>query len=288
MDYSKHGTRKKEKHVRSKVSKAKHKVSFNIFRVFIFILITFGVMIVSAGIGSMKGVLDSAPEISVEDVMPEGYKSFIYDRDGHLLTQLYQPETNRIQKSIDEIPEVLQNAFIALEDERFREHNGIDPKGIIRAFFVGITSGDFSEGASTITQQLLKINVFGGGEEDSLILKFKRKFQEQYLALQLEKTMSKDEILEAYLNTINLGASTYGVEAASLRYFGKSCSEVNASEAAVIASIANSPTYYDPIYYPEDNKVRRDKTLNDMLEQGYLTQQEYDEAMADDVYSRIA
>ena len=84
---------------------------------------------IAAGVGGMKGVLDSAPEISVEDVMPQGYKSFIYDRDGNLLTQLYQPETNRIQKDIGEIPKVLQNAFIALEDERFWEHNGIDPKG---------------------------------------------------------------------------------------------------------------------------------------------------------------
>ena len=288
MDYSKHGTHKKTKNIRSGIPKAKHKVSFNIFRIFIFCLIAVAVMGISAGFGGLKGVLDSAPEISVEDVMPEGYKSFIYDRDGNLLTQLYQPETNRIQKSITEMPEVLQNAFIALEDERFREHNGIDPRGILRAFVVGITSGGFSEGASTITQQLLKISVFGGGDEDSILLKFKRKFQEQYLALELEKIMTKDQILEAYLNTINLGASTYGVEAASLRYFGKSCSEVNASEAAVLASIAKSPTYYDPIYYPQENKERRDKTLKNMLEQGYLTQQEYDEAMADDVYARIA
>ena len=288
MDYSKHGTHKKEKHVRSDIPKAKHKVSFNIFRIFIFALIAVGVMGVAAAVGGLRGVLDSAPQISVEDVIPEGYKSFIYDRDGNLLTQLYQPETNRIQKSISDMPEVLQNAFIALEDARFREHNGIDPKGIVRAFVVGITSGDFSEGASTITQQLLKINVFGGGDESSLLLKFKRKFQEQYLALELEKTMTKDQILEAYLNTINLGASTYGVEAASQRYFGKSCSEVNASEAAVLAGIAKSPTWYDPIYYPENNKERRDKTLKNMLDEGYLTQEEYDEAMADDVYTRIA
>jgi penicillin-binding protein 1A len=288
MDYSKRGTQKKEKRIRSDIPKAKHKVSFNIFRIFIFVLLAIGVMGIAAAAGGLRGVLDSAPQISVEDVMPEGYKSFIYDRDGNLLTQLYQPETNRIQKSISEIPEVLQNAFIALEDSRFREHNGIDPKGILRAFVVGITSGDFSEGASTITQQLLKNNVFGGGEEDSLLLKFKRKFQEQYLALELEKTMTKDEILEAYLNTINLGASTYGVEAASQRYFGKSCSEVTASEAAVLASIAKSPTWYDPIYYPENNQERREITLENMLDQGYLTQEEYDEAMADDVYSRIA
>ena len=288
MDYSKRGTKKKEKHIRSNVPKAKHKVTFNIFRIFIFALITIGVVGVAAGIGGLKGVLDSAPIISVEDVIPEGYKSFIYDRDGNKVTELYQPETNRIAKSIKDMPKVLQNAFIALEDSRFWDHNGIDPQGIVRAFVVGVTSGDFSEGASTITQQLLKLSVFGGGDEDSLLLKFKRKFQEQYLALELEKEMSKEEILEAYLNTINLGASTYGVEAASLRYFGKSCTELNASEAAVLAGIAKSPTYYDPIYYPENNKKRREKTLGDMLEQGYLTQSEYDAAIADDVYARIA
>ncbi len=288
MDYSKFGTRKKEKQIRSDLPKNRGKVGFIVFRVFIFGFVCLGVMGISGGIGAMNGVLDSAPNISVEDVMPEGYKSFIYDRDGNLLIQLYQPETNRIQKSISEMPDHLQNAFIALEDSRFREHNGVDPQGIVRAFVKGIAAGDFSEGASTITQQLLKINVFGGGDEDSVLLKFKRKFQEQYLAIELEKTMSKDQILEAYLNTINLGASNYGVEAASQRYFGKSCSDLTISESAVLAGIAKSPTYYDPVYYPENNKTRREITLKDMLNQGYITEDEYNEALADDVYTRIA
>ncbi len=288
MDYSKFGNRKKEKQIRSDSPKTRSKIGFIVFRVFIFGLVCLGVMGISGGVGAMNGILDSAPSISVEDVMPEGYKSFIYDKDGNLLIQLYEPETNRIQKSISEMPEHLQNAFIALEDSRFREHNGIDPQGIVRAFIKGIAAGDFSEGASTITQQLLKINVFGGGDEDSLLLKFKRKFQEQYLAIELEKIMTKDQILEAYLNTINLGASNYGVEAASQRYFGKSCSDLTISESAVLAGIAKSPTYYDPIYYPENNKTRRDITLKDMLDQGYITEDEYNTAMADDVYSRIA
>ena len=115
----------------------------------------------------------------------------------------------------------------------------------------------------------------------------KRKIQEQYLALELEKVMDKDDILINYMNTINLGQNTLGVQAASLRYFNKSVSDLNLSECAVIASITQNPTKYNPITHPEDNAERRQKVLDDMLEQGYISQEEYDEAMADDVYSRI-
>ncbi|MDE7277418.1 MAG: transglycosylase domain-containing protein, partial [Lachnospiraceae bacterium] len=160
---------------------------------------------------------------------------------------------------------------------------------IIRAAAVGIRNKfHFSEGASTITQQLLKNNVFTDWtSEDSFADRMKRKIQEQYLALELEKVMDKDDILINYMNTINLGQNTLGVQAASLRYFNKSVSDLNLSECAVIASITQNPTKYNPITHPEDNADRRKKVLNDMLEQGYISQEEYDEAMADDVYSRI-
>ena len=142
--------------------------------------------------------------------------------------------------------------------------------------------------ASTITQQLLKNNVFTDWtSEDSFADRMKRKIQEQYLALELEKVMDKDDILINYMNTINLGQNTLGVQAASLRYFNKSVSDLNLSECAVIASITQNPTKYNPITHPEDNAERRQKVLDDMLEQGYISQEEYDEAMADDVYSRI-
>ncbi len=187
------------------------------------------------------------------------------------------------------VPEDLAHAFVAVEDARFYDHNGIDIKGIIRAAAVGIRNKfHFSEGASTITQQLLKNNVFTDWtSEDSFADRMKRKIQEQYLALELEKVMDKDDILINYMNTINLGQNTLGVQAASLRYFNKSVSDLNLSECAVIASITQNPTKYNPITHPEDNAERRQKVLDDMLEQGYISQEEYDEAMADDVYSRI-
>ena len=143
-------------------------------------------------------------------------------------------------------------------------------------------------GGSTITQQLLKNNVFTDWtSENSTMDKVKRKIQEQYLAIQLEKTMSKEDILLNYMNTINLGQNTLGVQAASLRYFNKNVYELNLSECAVIASITQNPSKYNPISHPDYNKERRDKCLRNMLEQGYITQDEYDVALADDVYSRI-
>jgi len=288
MDYSIHGIEKRQKQIRSNGPKAEKKFNFTIFRIFIISIIVICAVAVSAVFGGINGIIDSAPELEIGDITPQGYKSYVYNKDGTLLTELVGTESNRIFVSIDEIPEVVQNAFVALEDERFHEHNGIDPKGMVRAFVVGLSSGgEFTEGASTITQQLLKLQVFSGGEEENILLKFRRKFQEQYLALKLEEKMSKDEILEAYLNLINLGCGNYGVEAASQYYFDKSVSDLTASEAAVLAAIAQSPTNNNPVKGQEVNIARRNKTLSTMLTYEYITEDEYNVALADNVYERI-
>ena len=196
------------------------------------------------------------------------------------------------------MPVALQKAVIAVEDERFYLHNGIDAKGIVRAFVVGVRNRfRFTEGASTITQQLLKNNVFTNWTEESRVDSVKRKIQEQFLAVELEekleeelgsKQAAKDRILENYLNTINLGAGTYGVQAASRKYFGKDVESLTLSEATVIAGITQNPSRYNPIRQPEKNAERRIKILNDMVEQGYISQESMDEALADPVYDRIA
>ena len=189
---------------------------------------------------------------------------------------------------MDQIPVDLQHAVVAIEDERFYEHNGIDVKGILRAGMKAITTGDFSEGASTITQQLLKNNVFTNWTSESTQLeRFTRKFQEQYLAVQVEKKTNKDTILENYLNTINLGAGSYGVQAAARQYFDKDVWDLNLSECATLAGITQNPTKFNPIINPESNQKRRKEVLQHMLDQNYITQDQYDEALADDVYSRI-
>ena len=232
-------------------------------------------------------MIDSAPEINIEDVAPKAFKSYMYNQDGSTAVELVETGSNRIEVEIDEMSEHLQNAFIALEDERFRDHNGIDMKGILRAFVVGVKNGNFSEGASTITQQLLKNNVFSGGNEGNFLLKLKRKFQEQYLALQLEKEMDKDSILAAYLNTVFLGQNCYGVEAASRFYFNKHASELNIAESAVMASIVQNPSEFDPYLYPEKNQKRRKEALRKMKEQGYISEEEYNEALDESVYDSI-
>lgn len=290
MNYGKKGVRDKQKTLHSKSAKWGRKFALTCFNVALIALIVAAVLIASVGIGVFRGIIDTAPDIGNINVQPTGFSTFVYDIDGNQTAKLIAENSNRIPVTMDMIPENLAHAFVAIEDERFYEHNGIDIKGIIRAGVKGITTGHFSEGASTITQQLLKNNVFTDWTQEARGLnmdKIERKIQEQYLALELEKTTTKDEILLNYMNSINLGQNTLGVQAASQRYFNKSVSELNLSECAVIASITQNPTRYNPITHPEDNATRRTKVLKNMLEQEYITQKEYDDALADDVYARI-
>ena len=232
--------------------------------------------------------IDTAPDVDDIDIMPLGYATFLYDDAGNQIRKLAAPNSNRLPVTLDQIPVDLQHAVVAIEDERFYEHNGIDVKGILRAGMKAITTGDFSEGASTITQQLLKNNVFTNWTSESTQLeRFTRKFQEQYLAVQVEKKTNKDTILENYLNTINLGAGSYGVQAAARQYFDKDVWDLNLSECATLAGITQNPTKFNPIINPESNQKRRKEVLQHMLDQNYITQDQYDEALADDVYSRI-
>ncbi len=289
MNFGKEGTKKKRKAAIAKRGKIGRKL-ITVFFEFCFVaVIALAVCIASSGYGAYQGILSASPGIDEIDASPTGYLSTILDSKGNTTATLVASGSNRVYVTLDEIPIHLQNAFIAIEDARFREHNGIDIKGIIRAGIRGIAAGfHFSEGASTITQQLLKNNVFTTWTaEKSQADRFKRKIQEQYLALQLEKVESKDWILENYLNTVNLGQNTLGVQSASRRYFGKDVSELTLSESAVIAGITKNPSGYNPITHPKDNRKRRKKVLGDMQEQGLITQQQYDEAMDDNVYGRI-
>ena len=289
MNYGKKSALKKQRELASKKAKQKKKIGSRLFKSFVICILLIAIAAVG-GVGYLiKSIIDNAPNITPENVKPTEYTTFVVDQNGKELDRFVQSGSNRIYKTNEEIPQYLRDAFVAIEDERFYSHNGIDIKGIARAGMVMITSlGKRTEGASTITQQLVKNTVFPNFvNEEGLVEKFERKFQEQYLALEIEKQMTKEQILENYMNTINLGQSTLGVQAASMRYFGKDVSQLTLSECATIAGITQSPGKYNPITNPEQNKERRAKVLGNMLDQGFINKEEYDQAMADDVYARI-
>jgi penicillin-binding protein 1A len=287
MDYSKKGIENKQNYIKSTTRRLTSKLRITLFRLCIIAAVVVAIIGVYAGLGYIKGLIDSAPNISQIDVIPRGYTTYVYDSEGNVIEHLVGAHANREYITIDKIPKVVQDAFVCIEDERFYDHDGIDVRGIFRAFVQGVKGGEFDQGASTITQQLLKNQIFGGGREQSFIDRLERKIQEQYLAIQLENKLSKELILEYYLNTINLGSGTYGVQTASKRYFNKDVWELSLSEAAVIAAIAQLPVYHNPITNPAKNEVRKNEVLRQMLQQGKCTQEEYNIAIADDVYARI-
>lgn len=193
-----------------------------------------------------------------------------------VLQSLYGSE-NRIWASFDELPDDLVFATVALEDKRFYKHHGVDWYRTCSAFvnmFIGMRD---TFGGSTLTQQLIKNTT---KEEESTV---RRKLVEIFRALEFEKEYDKDEIMEMYLNTIYFGESSYGVYSASLTYFGKEVSQLSLAECASLISITNNPSIYDPYINPEKNKERQEAALWAMLEQGYITREEYEEAKAEEL-----
>ena len=288
MNYSKKGIEQKQQYIKSTSRRLTSKFRITLFRFLITLAVIVAIICVNAGLGYVKGLADSAPNISQIDVVPKGFTTYVYDSEGNVIEHLVGAHSNREYIELSQIPKLVRNAFISIEDERFYDHDGIDVRGIFRAFVLGVKGGEFDQGASTITQQLLKNQVFDGGREQSFVDRLERKIQEQYLAIQIEDKMDKELILEYYLNTINLGSGTYGVQMASKRYFNKNVWELTLSEAAVLAAIVQLPAYHNPITNPDRNEARKNDVLRKMLELGHCSQAEYDQAMADDVYSRIS
>ena len=278
MNYGDKGIKQKKKLLNSATTKLGTKLGIFFIKLALVGIIALVVAGSCLVFGSFQGIIENAPDIASINVSPEGFATKIYDADNNEIQTLSSAGANRTYVTIDQIPLNLQHAFIAIEDERFYEHNGIDMKGILRAASITLSSGHMSQGASTITQQLIKNNVFNAYNESD-IEKIKRKVQEQYLAIKLETVMSKKSILENYLNTINLGNGYYGVQAAAKGYFNKDVSELSLSECAVIASITKSPTGLNPIRHADRNRDRQSQVLLNMKDQGYISQAEYDDAI---------
>ena len=294
MNFSREGVQKKAQKLDSSAAMIEKKAGISALRVLFFGLLAFFTVVICMGFGAYYGIINSAPDISDVNIMPMGYATFVYDTDGNQLQRLNSAEGNRVSVSISDIPENMQHAIVAIYTYIYYEHNGVDPRGMLRAVAVAISTGfERTEGASTLTQQLLKNNVFTDWTEENTVQSIRRKIQEQYLAIKLEAYLTaeganaKDVILENYLNTVNFGAGAYGVQTAAQTYFGKDCKDLTLSECAVLAAIPQNPTKWNPRNHPDLNAERQRTVLDYMLEQGYITQEEHDAALADDVYSRI-
>lgn len=288
MKYTKNNVMKKRNNLSSRQIRRHSKISLFLFKYILIISIALIAAFLGLSIGFVRGVLKTTPQITKESVHSKGHITTIYDNNGTKIKTLSNNDSHKIDTPLSEMPQNLQNAFIAIEDERFYSHNGIDLYGIVRATFLGIKNKSSFQGGTTLTQQLIKNNVLGIQSEKTLIERIERKIKEQSLSLELENIASKEFILEEYLNTINLGEGTLGVQAAAQKYFNKKASDLTLSECAVLAAITENPSRYNPITHPENNASRRLIVLKKMLEQHYITQSDYRKAVLDDVYERIS
>ena len=223
------------------------------------------VMVIGVGCGFLTASLNTRSNLA-EDIVPPA-SSQIYDIHGNEIANIHAAE-NRRPIGINEIPKNLQNAFIAVEDNRFYDHIGIDPRGIVRAIWANIRGRTVTEGGSTITQQLAK-NAYLTQDRT-----LKRKVQEVFLALQLERQYTKQEILELYMNQIYFGQGAYGVQAAARTYFGKDAKDLTLNECAMLAGIPKSPNYYSPVNNMDAATERKAVVLDQMVKYGYISDSE--------------
>lgn len=208
--------------------------------------------------------------------MRPAVSSQVFDSHGRLITTLHSDQ-NRLPIDINKVPQNLQNAFIAAEDNRFYEHIGIDPIGIFRAIFANLTNRGIAQGGSTITQQLAK-NAFLSQEQT-----LKRKIQEAMLALEIEHKYSKKEILEMYMNQIYFGQGAYGIQTAAKTYFNKNVNELTLTQCAMLAGLPKSPNYYSPFNNLNEAKKRKNVVLDQMVKYGYVSAAEAEDAKNQDL-----
>lgn len=250
-------------------------------RLITFLALLFVLLAGGSAVGLLVVSIKDIPAWNSEALLSMN-STLIYDKDNKLVAKV--GVENRVPVSISEIPETVQNAFLAAEDHRFKEHHGVDFRGIMRAVIVDITGGGKHQGASTITQQLVKLSFLKPEKT------FKRKIQEIILAIQVERYYSKEEILEMYLNKIYFGEGAYGIQSASQTYFNKDVKDLTLGEAALLAGIPKSPNYYSPLApkdtpegQPHQSQLRQKTILDLMVTYGYVDQAEADRAYNDPI-----
>lgn len=291
MNYGQYETERRLKSLSSKTGKYTSKLVFNIFKAFFILFLFLAVAGAAVGFGMIKGIIDNAPSVDIMNIQPDRFATTVYDADGNLTETLVTSGSNRESATYEELPENLVNAFVAIEDSRFWTHDGIDLRSIARAV-KGVVSDDYSGGGSTITQQLIKNNIFPAvwRQAGAPVLSESSRnstWQSSWKKFRFKQRRNKKTIITNYLNTINLGSNTLGVKVAARRYFNKEVSDLTLAECTVLASITSNPSRYNPITNPENNNTRRQIVLQNMVDQNYISKQDMENALSDDVYDRI-
>lgn len=296
----------------NKRKKQKKKTKFNWLKglkVFLITILIVGIISGGVLVGTVLSIIKDAPDIEPSKINSSlDQTSFIYDLDGNLIEKIQAAELRTIV-GLNKMPTHLKDAFISIEDERFQEHHGVDPKGIVSAAIDNVKAGRIVRGASTITQQLVK-NLYLSPEQ-----KWTRKITEAYLALKMERVLHKDQILEAYLNRISLGQNAYGVQEAAQTYFSKNVGDLTIAQSALLAGVVKSPLKFQPyirvrpdkfdsskqfsvgeadilgeryILVYNDESVKRQKlVLKKMYELKTITKSEYEEALSEDIKENL-
>ena len=245
------------------------------------VLAVFAAFCIAGGVGAYalcSNWLQDLPDYKSADAYNTAQPTRVYAADGTTLLAEFELE-NRDPVTLDQISTYVTAGTVATEDERFYDHSGVDLMGVARAVVNNMMGGEL-EGASTITQQFVRNTVLSGEMSE---ISFKRKIREMYIALKLEEQYSKDEILLMYLNTINYGSGAYGIQAAAQRYYSKNATDLTISEAATLIGIPQSPSYNNPVDNPENCLARRNVVLQRMLSNEVITQEEYDQALAEPI-----
>lgn len=237
--------------------------------------------------GAFQGIFESAPKVSEEQLLTSQETTIFFDKDGNELQRLEGSGISRKYIALENISSAAQNAFIAAEDTGYYKHHGVDIRSVAGIFYGAEGSAENAQGRRSLTQKLIRNQIFVNENNNSVFDRFIQKVQEQYLALRLESDMGKKKILEYYLNTLYFGGNRLGIDSASRYYFDKGVQDLTVSEAAMLAAVAQDPEQYDPMTHQVQNSSKRMEILNAMLNMESITEEEYEDALGDNVYITI-
>ncbi len=253
----------------------------------LFVVLGILIVLIVCFFGAFRGIIKGAPEVNEDVLLHSSKTTVVYDKDGNEMQKLDGSAIRQDYVKLDKVSIAARNAFIAADDTEYYKHHGVDIRNLFYAFYPDSASAQYAGSRRTLTQKLIRNQIFNSGNTRSAMEQIVQKIQEQYLAVKLESEAGKDKILEYYLNTLYFGGNRIGIGAASEYYFDKKPQDLTVSEAAVLAAVAQDPEQYDPVNSQKDNGNKRVEILSNMLNMETISEEEYEDALGDNVYIQM-